>query len=47
MFSFFTDRVDPVFLLWILDKTDADTLTDAQENAFKALTTQLKKELRK
>lgn len=47
VFSFFTDRDDPVFLLWILDKTDDDTLTDAQENAFKALTTQLKKELRK
>lgn len=47
LFSFFADRANPVFLLWILDKTDDDTLTDAQENAFKALTTLLKKELRK
>jgi len=47
VFSFFADRADPVFLLWILDKTDDDTLTDAQENAFKALTTRLKKELRR
>jgi len=47
VFSFFADRADPVFLLWILDKTDDDTLNDAQENAFKALTTQLKKELRR
>jgi hypothetical protein len=47
VFSFFADHADPVFLLWILDKTDDDTLTDAQENAFKAVTTLLKKELRK
>lgn len=46
VFSFFADRTDPVFLLWILDKSDDDTLTDEQENAFKALTTLLKKELR-
>lgn len=47
VFSFFADYANPVFLLWIIDKTDEDTLTDEQENAFKALTTQLKKELRK
>lgn len=47
VFSFFADRNDPVFLLWILDKSDDDTLTDEQENAFKTLTTLLKKELRK
>ena len=47
VFSFFTDRDDPAFLIWILDKSDDDTLTDGQEQAFKALTTQLKKELRK
>ncbi len=46
VFSFFTDRENPVFLLWLLDKTDEGTLTDAQEQAFKALTTVLKKELR-
>ena len=47
VFSFFADRANPVFLLWLLDKTDEDTLTDAQEQAFKALTTLLKKELRR
>lgn len=47
VFSFFADRDNPVFLLWLLDKTDEDTLTDEQEQAFKALTTQLKKELRR
>jgi hypothetical protein len=47
VFSFFADRDNPVFLLWMLDKTDEDTLTAEQEKAFKALTTQLKKELRK
>ena len=47
VFSFFADRGNPVFLLWLLDKTDEDTLTDAQEQAFKALTTLLKKELRR
>lgn len=47
VFSFFADRENPVFLLWLLDKTSDDTLTKEQENAFKALTTELKKELRK
>jgi hypothetical protein len=47
VFSFFADRDNPVFLLWMLDKTDEDTLTAEQEKVFKALTTQLKKELRK
>ena len=46
VFSFFADQAYPVFLLWMLDKTDEDTLTDAQEKAFKALTTELKKEMR-
>jgi hypothetical protein len=46
VFSFFADRQNPVFLLWLLDKSDEDTLTDEQEKAFKALTTYLKKELR-
>ena len=47
VFSFFADHDGPAFLLWILDKSDDDTLTDEQENTFKALTTLLKKELRK
>ena len=47
VFSFFADRDGPVFLLWILDKSDDDTLTGEQENAFRAVTTQLKKVLRK
>ena len=46
IFSFFADRDNPVFLLWLLDKSDEDTLTDEQEKAFKALTTFLKKEVR-
>lgn len=46
VFSFFADRENPVFLFWLLDKTDEDTLTDEQEKAFKALTMVLKKELR-
>ena len=47
VFSYFADYANPAFLLWILDKSDDDTLTDEQEKAFKALTTLLKKELRK
>ena len=46
VFSFFADRQNPVFLFWLLDKTDEDTLTDEQEKLFKTLTTILKKELR-
>ncbi len=46
-FSFYADRANPVFLLWLIDKTDEDTLTDEQEKAFKKLTAALKKELRK
>lgn len=47
VFSFHYDDENPVFLLWIIDKSEDDNLTDAQENVFKELTTQLKKELRK
>lgn len=47
VFNFFADRDNPVFLLWLLDKVDEDTLTDEQEKAFKTLTTVLKKELRR
>ena len=46
VFSFFADGQNPVFLFWLLDKTDEDSLTDEQEKLFKALTTLLKKELR-
>ncbi len=46
-FSFYSDRVNPVFLLWLIDKTDEETLTNEQEKAFKKLTTELKKELRR
>lgn len=46
VFSFFADRAGPVFLLWMLDKTDEETLTDEQEKLFKTLTALLKKELR-
>ncbi len=44
MFSFYANERRPVYLLWIIDKTKDDTLTDAQEKVFKALTTELKKE---
>jgi hypothetical protein len=47
VFSFFADHRNPAFLLWLLDKTDEDTLTAEQEKTFKALTAQLKKELRR
>ena len=47
VFSFFADRANPVFLLWMIDKTAEDTLTTEQERAFKGLTTALKKELRR
>lgn len=45
VFSFFADARDPVFLLWIIDKSEDDTLTAAQEKTFKLLTSALKKEL--
>lgn len=47
VFSFYADDLNPVFLLWIIDKSADDTLTEAQENTFKGLTAVLKKELRK
>lgn len=46
VFSFFADAANPVFLLWIIDKTDDDSLTSEQKNAFKAVLTNLKKELK-
>ena len=47
VFSFFADISNPVFLLWMIDKTDDDSLSGEQKNAFKAALTNLKKELRK
>ena len=47
VFSFFADAANPVFLLWMIDKTDDDSLTGEQKNAFKAALTKLKKELSK
>ena len=44
VFSFYANERRPVYLLWIIDKTKGDTLTDSQEKVFKALTTELKKE---
>lgn len=46
VFSFFADVANPVFLLWIIDKTEDDSLTSEQKNAFKVALTELKKELR-
>lgn len=44
VFSFYVNKRCPVYLLWIIDKTQDETLTDAQEKVFRALTTELKKE---
>lgn len=43
VFSFYANERHPVYLLWIIDKTKDDTLTDAQDKVSKALTTELKK----
>ena len=47
VFSFYLDKQNPVFLLWLIDKAKDDTVSDAQEAVFKALTMTLKKELRR
>ncbi len=47
VFSFFADEANPVFQLWMIDKTDDDSLTGEQKNAFKAALAKLKKELKK
>ncbi|WP_288937687.1 type II toxin-antitoxin system RelE/ParE family toxin [uncultured Sphingomonas sp.] len=44
VFSFFANDQHPTFLLWIIDKTKDENLTDAQEKTFKTLTSNLKKE---
>jgi len=46
VFSFYADRCHPVFLLWIIEKTRESTLTDAQKQTFKKLTSLLKAECR-
>ncbi len=46
VFSFYMDNDNPVFLLWLIDKSDDNGLTDAQENIFRTLTTAFKKDLR-
>ncbi len=46
VFSFYSDAANPTFLLWIIDKAKDDSLTAAQEKAFKQLTTALKQECR-
>ena len=46
VFSFFADASHPVFLLWVIDKTDDTTLTDAQEGAFKKVINTLKEALK-
>ena len=46
VFSFYADLRHPVFLLWIIDKTKDDTLTDVQEQAFRRVTALLKAECR-
>ncbi|MED5545787.1 MAG: type II toxin-antitoxin system RelE/ParE family toxin [Pseudomonadota bacterium] len=47
VFSFYSTEHCPVYLLWIIDKSEDATLTDAQEKGFKRLTGALKAELRK
>jgi hypothetical protein len=44
VFSFFADERNPVFLLWIIDKSRDAALTDEQKAAFKKAITELKKE---
>jgi hypothetical protein len=44
-FSFYMENDNPVFLLWLIDKSDDDGLTDAQEIIFRTLTTALEKAL--
>ena len=46
VFSFYLNERTPVFLLWIIDKSRDDTLTDAQEQTFRQLTVALKQEFR-
>ena len=46
VFSFHPADDCPVFLLWIINKTDDDSITDRQANTFKELTKMLKEECR-
>lgn len=47
VFSFFGEAKHPVFLFWIIDKSEDETLTDGQENAFKMAIGKLKEGLQK
>lgn len=47
VFSFFADEDNPVFLFWMIDKSEDDSLTNEQKNVFKVAIAALKKELRK
>lgn len=44
VFSFYANERNPVFLLWIIDKSKDATLTKAQEAAFKGATAKIRKE---
>ncbi len=46
VFSFYADVLNPVFLLWIIDKSEDATLTKDQEKAFKQVTAKLKEALK-
>lgn len=42
VFSFYINRRAPVFLLWIIDKTDEENVTDEQKAALKKVAKALK-----
>jgi hypothetical protein len=46
VFSFFAEQRSPVFLLWIIDKTDDENLTDEQAQVFRKLIATLKEGLK-
>jgi hypothetical protein len=46
VFSFYADEHNPVFLLWIIDKTDEENLTAEQEQVFRKLIATLKEGLK-
>ncbi len=46
VFSFYLDQSNPVFLLWLIAKSEDDSLSKEQKNEFKKALAILKKELR-
>lgn len=42
--TYYMDRSAPVFLLFVIDKTDADTITDTQTKVLKQLAKTIKEE---